>query len=488
MYDSLPVKEDDHLLQRNEKQSLSVSERQLSGDPYPSHIREANGGDDCCGLNSSDSQIKQSSRLKFCFGCFTFLAILLPLLFLVIIPEVTQGMVDDSDLVIIEANIINPNDVSFQSHVTQKFKGVEGTHGTIQMHKLSLQWNDGTGNKKLAALTHSNEVDITTSKVTLKSQATVKDIDALSEFNLFAISADKFKWQIHGTATVETSGLTIPVDVDKTVDMVGFNNFPIPPVIDQINITNGTPTIITNEILATFTNDANIAISFGQDVEFTLKSEEITIGTGVIPDLDLKTGVFPVSAFVYLTATPETTEYDQLMKVISNFTTGLPSPVTMGPFKATTTIQWLEAGLASMNLLSAIPGLTEKLITSVDMYPNGTLVIPFEMNMKNPIDTIFRLTHLKATIYSSGIAISTVDADVDITIPPRSSIISPLINANAIYTTEALTELGRLEIVGSGLLNVRSTLTGAINEFPTLSTYAQDNVPATIHHQARLEH
>lgn len=478
MYNQVPVDESDMLLQRNNDKSLSVSERHLSGDGYSRQTSN------CCDLNNPNPKIKQASRMKFCFGCFIFFALFLPLLFLVIIPQAAQDMVNKSDLYIIQANIINPNDVSFTSHVTQKFKNIDqSTHGTIQMHKLSLSWNDGDGKKKLATLTHSNTVDITTSKVTLKSQANVKDVEALSEFNLFAISADKFQWKIQGSATVETSGLHLPINIDKTVEMIGFNNFPIPPVINRINITNGTPTVITNEIVATFTNDANIAITFGQDVEFTLKSDNIKIGTGIIPDLDLQTGVFPVNAIVYLSAVVGTAEYDQLMKVISNFTTGYPSPVTMGPFQATSTIQWLEAGLASMNLQSAIPGLTQPLIDSVDMYPiDGDIRIPFTMYMTNPIDTIYKLSHIDAIIYSNGIAISSIHSDVDITIPPRTTILSPQITAVAFMTEAALTELGRLEAVGSGLLNVQSNLTGAINEFPTKSTYSQKNVPATIHH------
>jgi hypothetical protein len=489
-WNSVPVKEDDDS-QRNEKPqplSISVSQTQLTGDADPSNNDEKGKRDgDCCGLNSSDSQIKQSSRLKFCFGCLTFLLAILLIIFLVIIPEVTQNMVDDSDLIIYEVNIINPNDISFESHVTQKFKDVsDGTHATIQMHKLSLTWNDNTGNgkKKLASLTHSNEMDITTSKVTLKSQAEVKDLEALSEFNLFAITANEFNWMIHGTATVTTSGLVIPVDIEKTLKMTGFNNFPIPPLINQINVTDGTPTVITNEIQATFTNVANIAISFGQTVEFILKSHEIIIGKGMIPNLDLKIGPFDVNATLFLSANPNTTQYDQLMKVISNFTTGLSSPVTLEQFSASTpSIQWLEAGLASMNLQSSIPGVTDELIMTVDMYPDGTLVIPFQMMMKNAIDTIFRLTHLKATIYSNDIAIATVNTDVNITLSPRATLLSPLIDSHVIYTATALQELGRLETVGSGLLDVRSsTITGAINEFRTVSSYSQDDIPATVHH------
>jgi hypothetical protein len=484
MYKNVPSQDNDNLLARTDKQSLSVSERYLSGDKTA--LPE---GTNCCtGLNHADPQIRQASRLKFCLSCFIFLAILLPIIFLVIIPEVTQHMVDESDLHIIEANIINPNDVSFTSHVTQKFQNIDedsvSNDAEIQMHKLSLLWNDGTGNKKLATLTHSNAIGVSTSKVTMKSQANVKDVDALSEFNLFAISANKFQWEIHGTATVETLGLRIPVDVKKTVDMIGFNNFPIPPVINQINITNGSPTVITNQIQATFTNDANIALTFGQDVEFTLTSNDIQIGTGVIPNLDLQTGTFPVSATVYLSATEGTTQYNQLMAVISNFTTGYPSPVIMGPFRATSTIQWLEAGLASMRLSSAIPGLTQELIDSVDMYPiDGSVVIPFTMYMTNPIDTTYKLTHITAQISSNGTLISSVDADVEISIPARETILSPVMNAIANYMDPvALEEIGKLETAGTGLLSVRSTLTGFINEFPTVSSYAQDNVPATLHH------
>lgn len=476
MYSQVPSKDDDFLLQRNDKKSLSVSERKMSEE------RERERESDCCGLNNQNPDIKKAARLKFCLGCVGILAVLLPLLFLVIIPQATQHLVNQSDLIILQANIINPNDISFTSKVTQKFSNVQSAEGTLQMHRISLLWNDGTGNKKLASLTHSNDLTIGTNTVNLKSQANVEDVNALSEFNLFAITADIFQWKIKGTASVETSGLHIPVDINKNVQMKGFNNFPTPPIINQINITGGTSLTILNKIAATFTNDANIAITFGQNIIFTLKSEGFIIGSGIIPDLNLMTGEFPISADVTLSAVSGTSEYDQLMKVISQYTCGVDSPVTMGPFEATTTIKWLEAGLASMNLETSIPGLKQKLIVSSDLYPTGALQIPFTMNMQNPIDTIFIVTHIKATINSNGTDISTIDSDVDITIPARSTIISPEIIANAIPTPAALTELARLQLVGFGLLDIKSTLTGYINEFPTLSAYAQNQVPATIHH------
>lgn len=214
-------------------------------------------------------------------------------------------------------------------------------------------------------------------------------------------------------------------------------------------------------------------IDFQQDVIFSVSSFGVVIGSGIIKDMFLKTGVFDVVANVSLSYSNDQ-QYYQLMQVISNFTMGLNAPVTLGPFKTATTVVWLAPGLSQIYLPTFIPGLQESLIEQVDMYPPSATpdVIPFTMVMVNPIDTEISLSYIRADIFSSGFNIAFVDEAVDIVIPARSTITSPLINATIIVFDGSHSTF---------YVDITSLLTGKIDEFPVLFNYSQAQIITYLH-------
>jgi hypothetical protein len=164
------------------------------------------------------------------------------------------------------------------------------------------------------------------------------------------------------------------------------------------------------------------------------------------------------------------------MQVVSNFTMGLDSPITLGPFFTATPISWLAPGMSRILLETKIPGADGPLINSVDLYPdNGDPTrLLFTMDLYNAIDTDISLSYLSADIFSTtyGIKIAFVEEFVTIVVPARSTITSPLINATVVY-------LGPQSEI---FINVVSVLTGGIGDFPVYMNYTQSNVTAYIHH------
>lgn len=199
-----------------------------------------------------------------------------------------------------------------------------------------------------------------------------------------------------------------------------------------------------------------------------ISSAGVNIGVGTIANMFLRTGVFDVVADVALTYTSDE-EYNQLMQVISNFTMGLNSPVVMGPFATETPVAWLAPGLSLILLPTFIPGLDEQLIVQVDMYPPSAdpEIIPFTMEMVNPIDTAIYLSYINADIYSSGIKIAYVDSAVDIVIPAHSTVTSSFINASVVLFDGSHSTF---------YVDITSFLTGAIDEFQVGFNYSQAQV------------
>jgi hypothetical protein len=160
----------------------------------------------------------------------------------------------------------------------------------------------------------------------------------------------------------------------------------------------------------------------------------------------------------------------------------LECPVQMGPFYTNTSVVWLAPALASMSLPAVMPGLTEKLIVQVDMYPPAIPInVPFTATMNNPIDASMTVTHMTASIYSDGILLATVNADVDIYIPPRSQVVSEEINANGQTSAQALGQFTAMKAAGFGYVDVYSRLEAYVENFPVSIVYNQMDTLTYIH-------
>lgn len=418
-------------------------------------------------------------KILFCGGMIALCIVFLPLLFTVIIPDIVQGMVDDSEIKIFQVVIKNPTNDSFESYVVEKFKNTGTTSAEIEMHTVSLFWKE-EGGGKMAKLSKNNRLDITSDHVEMKSSASVVDAQMLADFNLYAISAEFVDWRIDGPATVY-SFMQTDVSVDKSIRLQSFNNFPIDPQILELNTTAGSDNTLFTELLINFTSPGQIELDFGQDLLFEVWSQGVRVGTGILPDCDMVSGSNNYQAQVEMS--PSTSEQlDQVGRVVSNYSMGLDCVVTMGPFYTRETVSWLEPALASMSLSSVMPGLRDKLVLQLDLYPPRIPIkVPFTMYMLNPIDASFTLVHLQSTIYSSGVEIATVDTDTNLYIPPRSYVLSPQYESTSVVSTEALQVFADLEAAGFGYLDIYCLMRAKIGNFSITMIYNQMNISTYIH-------
>jgi hypothetical protein len=434
---------------------------------------------DWCGLRSMDPKRRTKSRIICSASCITFLTIFLPVLFLVIVPIFIQDIVNKSDIVIIQATIIEPNDKSFTSSVRQKFTNTGSITAKAHMHDIRILWEDDN-DTEMVKLSNSNTIKVSSEEAVLTSRAIVTNKEELTAFNTYAMNAEYVHWHLVGKVQIQ-SFINVEVDIDKHIDLVAFNNFPIPPIVQQINTTGGTKTQLFNHIIATFTSTSNIELQLNQNLNFIVKSNDISIGYGTLPNCTLLIGTHDYVASMIMLAHSDF-ELNQINEVISNHTNGLDVMLTIGPFYTDKTIEWLAPALSTMSLPTTMPGITTQIIKQVDMYPPKVPVtVPFTILMHNPIDAPFRVTHITGDIFSSNIKIATVSQTLDITIPPHTMLMSPLLEANSVLSPSAYKVFENLELKGGGYIDVLSSMDGYIDKFPVILTYDQYNTTAIIH-------
>jgi hypothetical protein len=246
-----------------------------------------------------------------------FLLIMIPVTLLSIIPSEVTTECKETKIVILEAHISNPTNDGFDSTVLMHFTKGSPIPATIHMHESYINWNgngDGDEGGKMVKLTHSHQLDASTKEQKLTSKASVNDLDAFTRFNEYSITAGLLIWEMMGAATVNAI-VDVDVDLDKTVEMSGYNSFSIPPIVQDVMVTGGTVTSLLTVSNTVITSQSNMALSFGQDLHFLIKSRGVTIGIGTIPDAILSIGEFSTTSHVAMSSKSEE-EYNELMIVL----------------------------------------------------------------------------------------------------------------------------------------------------------------------------
>lgn len=367
----------------------------------------------------------------------------------------------------------------FTAVVTQSYSHTGSLTAKAHMHDLKVYWEEGN-NIPMVTLSNSNTIKISKNAITLRSTAHVTNTEELTNFNVYAMFNEHLNWELKGKAKVR-SFVNVDVDIDKHVGLIGFNSFPTSPQIVSIETNRGTSSRLYNKIVAKFTSDSNVEIIFQQNLNFVVTSNGVSVGQGTLEDCDLLGGINVYTAIMYLTANSDE-EQDEVNRVMSSYAQGLDTPLRMGPFFTDRPVTWLAPALASMSLPTVMPGLTEKLIVQVDMYPPKIpITVPFTISMHNPIGAPFRVTRLDSLIYCGGVLIARVAQTVDFTIPAHGDLTTARLSANSVVSREALDAFKALEQAGGGLLDVLSTIVGLIDQFPVILTYDQYDTVAYVH-------
>jgi hypothetical protein len=435
-----------------------------------------------------DEGEKSSSRFALSKNCkiglvsvFIILAVMLPVTFLVILPSMVQGIVNDTAMTVDTVYMLTPSNDSFTSQVVMKFSKAPPLPATMKLNKVLVSCDELEMYDYLS-FTHSNTLHVTTDTVTLTSFANVEDEEGLRAFTEHALQSKTFTWHLKGTATVTALGDPVITHIDKVIELNGFDGFATgAPDVTSLSVTGGTAETLSLLTKTVLNIDSNIVMSYGQNMNFNLVSNGVMVGVGTIPDCVMQRGAHEYTVTIAMTPSNDA-ELHEVENILGNYIAGVDTSVLMQGFFLDNSIPWMDPGLASISMNAALPSISEKLIQRIDMGPVNLLHlvnVDFTLEMYNAVESVLTITALQAMIYFEGKHIGTVDeSGLNIIVQPMSAATSSKLTARTdLKSVGPLTDLLK---AGEGLLDIVSTVTLRIGDFPVSVPYNQNQVPAFI--------
>lgn len=444
-----------------------------------------------------------SSFLPACFGAkhsvlfyvavaASFVTVvMLPITFLVIIPDIARQQTDAETITLLSMEIINPTSVSFQTDTTLQFSDKAMAPATAKMKTTQIHWKEVVENAQnareeeltqLASFDHANGLHITTQAQHMKADAHVYNDEFFSHFNDYVMGAGDFDWNLKGAAEVRTLGVKVNVHLDKVVKMHGYNDFPQHPIISNVKVLPSTFDSLNSKADTLLFSPSNILVTFGQDLHFKLKSNGIIIAIGTVNDARFQQGNFSVVSHVAMQKGSEE-ETAELMKVIGNFMGRVDTPMTMEAFYLDSPVSWLVSSLHDMHLPSVLPAVKENVIDLIDMYVNIGSVIntKFGLKMYNPIDETMIISRMECSIVFEDKHLATVDEQsLNIVQPPKQQI-QTSVDMSARIDLKHIKVIMDLLKKKSGFLDLDCQITANVGEFVADIPYKQLQVPAALH-------
>ncbi|RMZ38050.1 hypothetical protein CA14_005074 [Aspergillus flavus] len=235
---------------------------------------------------------KHFKRYWLCYGLlgFIFLAIFLPVFFLVIIPAIAQRLVNDASIPIHSAAIMQPTPDGLTFSLSASLSVPLGLSVRIDAFNLSL-FNRGVKPMKpyvtvpLEGLRLKGKSDITITNQTTK----IQDQDQFTTILSNAVYSERFKLSAYGKATAHLGKIKVPLKLDKDIELNGLNMLKgfsidnagvvLPPEADGSNLLGQ----------ATLPNYSVVTFALG-NVTLDLKIDDIILGNGTINNVLLKPG------------------------------------------------------------------------------------------------------------------------------------------------------------------------------------------------------
>ncbi|EAW09902.1 DUF3712 domain-containing protein [Aspergillus clavatus NRRL 1] len=231
------------------------------------------------------------ARFWCCYIFFSiiFLAIILPVFFLVILPAVSQRVVDNSDLVLVEASVMEPRPDSVILTMKSALKLPIGVPVRIDPITLDLFNPDHPGNTTWAKIYINGTVIQGNTTLGVTNQFTPLNADEWAHYVDNVVNMEHAPLCLRGSTMSYLGQLKSPVTMDKTIKQNTLNGFAgfaiegsqllLPPESDGTNL-------IAN---ATLPNPSVMTLEIGTTV-LDLKSGDIVIGTATIDNLVLRPG------------------------------------------------------------------------------------------------------------------------------------------------------------------------------------------------------
>lgn len=430
-----------------------------------------------CGLGSKDPVQRFQAQKRF-GGCLIISAVLLLVTLFVIIPAIITSLVNKSSLDVESVTLQYPTNTTFQSTTVQKFSGAGSLKAKAKLGTLDIYWENAGVSTQVIALSSSGTITVGgSSAITMTSDATVVNEQAMSDMLLYAVDATVVNWKFDGSADV-TFITTAKVQLSKSVQLNGYQDFPVAPVLNSVTTLAGVDNTLSTSISATMTSVASMEMHLGQNMYFSVMSNNTVVGVGMIPNFVMSTGSFNINATVNLTYSNEQ-EYQQVMRVLSNYSMELETPMTMFGFYTETPIVWLAPALSSMKMDSKMPGATDPFLQMFYLYNKVPPVgIPFQMVIYNPEAVPLNVTAINGILIYQGVTIANVnEAGLSIYCPSFVNTTSPEMISTSDPSGEALIKFNELILAGSGLVDTVATLTFTLgNSFDAVVSYEQYNI------------
>jgi hypothetical protein len=391
--------------------------------------------------------------------------------------------VNSSSITLVSANIGSMSNSSFSATTVMKFSNINGPSVKFQMNTINVAWKepDGTTSDHMVSMNNANSIVAKNNgQSTVTSINDVLDASTFADFNTYLMHHSSASWTLTGTADV-TYIVQAPININKNVNLVGFNNFTVPPVIASVNLTNGTHTVLTAKASATLTSLSNVQLSLDQNVYYHVYFLGELLGTGYIPDFTL----YPLSSFQTDTFIDFSYSTDEqrlaLMTLLSDYSSGIDVNATMTEFFTIPSIDWLAPALDSMSMTATIPAVTQPMVIELRVYAthNNPLKLPFDMILYNPqsLPCIITELHGNLTYHNEQIArVDLVDITPPIVIEPYSNVTTQQFVSKSFINQASLDLLEK----GSGLGNLYCYLTGNFSAFPIEFYYRQFNVSLVV--------
>jgi hypothetical protein len=282
----------------------------------------------------------------------------------VIIPVVIQSLVNSSSLTLVSADISSMTNSSFSASTVMKFTNINGPAVKFQMNTIDVAWKeaDGSTSDHMISMNNANSIIAKDNgESTVSSKNEILDSSTFADFNTYLMHHSSASWILTGTADV-TFVIQATIDINKQINLVGFNNFSVSPIVSSTNLTNGTNTVLTSKASVTMTSLSNVQLSFNEPLYYHFYYSGQLLGIGYLPDFIM----FPSTSFTidsFIDFSYSTNEQRlALMTLLSAYSCGIKVNATMNQFYTNPSIDWLAPALNSLSMTTTLPAATDPMV------------------------------------------------------------------------------------------------------------------------------
>ncbi|KAL8278093.1 hypothetical protein RQP46_009553 [Phenoliferia psychrophenolica] len=232
-----------------------------------------------------------------------------------------------------------------------------------------------------------------------------------------------------GQVKLSNIGFTVPAGLIGLESLATY-----PTTILSVDVVGGTPDAIILAIDVGLTNPSNLDLMVG-NVTFQLFNGKSFLGTATLP----------------ANANPGA------LKVLTDFTSGTDTPLTISGFNGSTAVESLTQAFMALHLNATLKGLGTKLLNYANLTVLPTTGVNNDLassivSLQNPFSSDLRITEIQSNItHSSGLFVGSIVTPTDFLAKGHTANISPVLAFNLnLYPPDIFTLL-RVLAVEAGL-------------------------------------